>query len=131
MAKEILGLHWTTNKGFKKGELVMQKEGIFVYKTAKRILRGIENFREIVYAEIPFDIIENVYITKSGLMKKHVICFKLEKESFHKLLNEKHSVLFKAIINLFNRNNVIYFPVLMNTFDEINTFVKFTKERMK
>jgi len=131
MARDIIVLHWTTSKGFKKGELVLQQGGLFIYKTAKKLLRGADNFREIVYAELPFDAIEEISVLKSGMLKKHSLKIQVKKATFDKILNEKHSLLFKHILKLFNRQNVLYFPVLSNKVEDINTFVKMVKERLK
>ncbi|MDD3175705.1 MAG: hypothetical protein PHU51_04470 [Candidatus Nanoarchaeia archaeon] len=131
MAKEIQILHWTTSKGFKKGELVLQKEGIFIYKTAKTFTRGATEFRDIVYAEIPFDAINTIELTKTGLTKRHSLKISLNKEAFEKILHENHSYLFKHLTKLFNRKNILYLPVLGNTYEEIRQFTHLVKEHMR
>ena len=131
MAKnEIVILDWTNGKSYKKGELVIQSDGIYIYKTSKFILRNAVDYREIVYAEIPFDVIQNIHIMKKGFLKNHIIKLKINKEHFQKLLGEKHSGLFKHIVNLFNKKNTLYFMVYRNTEEEVINFVNILKERI-
>lgn len=131
MTKEIALLHWTTNRGFKKGEIVLQSDSIMVYKTSNKFLRFASDFREIAYAEIPLKIIEKIEIMKSGVLRNHMIRLKLDKVGFHKLLDVTHSGLFKHIVRLFNRQSYLYFPVLQNKVGEIKNFTNIIKERMK
>lgn len=131
MSTKITLLHWTTNRGFKKGEIVLQSTEIIVYKTSKYFLRFASDFREIAYAEIPLNIIKNIEIMKSGVLKNHSLRLTLDEKGFHKLLDATHSGLYKHIIRLLNKKNYLYFPVLQNSIKEIKNFTKLIKEQMK
>ena len=131
MKPEISILHWTTLRGFKKGELVLQSKEIFIYKTSNKFLKMAKDFRQVIYAELPLDVVEEVTLIKKGLMRNHMLCFKLNEEKFKSLVHEKHSFLFRHLVTLFNKKNIIYFPVLRNSVEEIKEFLNLTKERLK
>ncbi len=130
MSEEIDLLHWTTNSGHKKGELVLQTNSIMVYKTSKRFLRFASNFREIIYAEIPINIIEKITIQRSGVFKNHLLKIKVNEKGFHKLLDETHSGLYKHLVKLFNKNHNLFFPIFQNKFKDIKNFTNLIKEKM-
>ena len=130
MTKEIHLLHWTTNRGHKKGELVLQTNALMVYKTSNKFLRFASDFREIIYAEIPLNMIEKIDIMKSGVLKNHSLKLKLNEKEFHRILDATHSGLYKHVIGLINKDHYIYFPLLQNNVTEIKNFVKLIKERM-
>jgi hypothetical protein len=133
MNTEIYYLHWATNRGHKQGELVLQTEGLFVYKTLKKLVGKAKDadFREIVYAEIPYDTIDEVVVVKTGLSRSHYLRIKVNKEHFNNLLHEKHKGLYKHIVNFFNKKHFLFFPVLKNTEEEIMHFRNLLKERIE
>ena len=131
MAEEIILLDWTNDSGRKKGELVIQKDGLFLYKTSKIVLHNVKNFRDVVYAEIPFDAIEEVHLARTGVTRSKYVRIKLKREVFQKIIKEKHSALVRHLYRLFNRKNHLYLGVLNESLEDAKKFVNILKEHMQ
>lgn len=133
MASEIYYLHWTTGRGHRKGDVVLQTEGLFVYKTLKKIVGRTkdDDLREMVYAEIPYDMIKEVVLVKTGVSRGHYIRLKIDEKHFHTLLKERHNRLYSGIVSFLNKKHFLYFPVMKNTVEEIKHFVHLLKERIE
>lgn len=120
---EILVLQWTNTHGMKKGEIVLTPEGLWIYKTAKRVLLNADSFRDLIYAELPWSDIESITCF-DRMLNNRFIRIKISKPAFDKILHTHHGFFTKHLTNLFNRGRIVQFETLHNSGEELEFFVK-------
>lgn len=124
---ELLTLSWTDRHGHRLGEIVLQHEGIFVYKTAKKLLYNADSFRDIVYAELMWCDVD--FIRPVKRFGGYGLLVKISLEKYHTILAKHHSSLDNHLSRLLT-DSTLFLPTYKDDNKDVLLFGHIANEKI-